>query len=69
MTGLELAFLDDTFLYIIRKAACDHDKQDAVYQTEEGTEMVAVNPVKLAFLSVIFNKVRQGGETWQNIKA
>lgn len=39
------------------------------YQKEEGTELGAVNPVKLASLSIVFNKVRQGAETWQNIKA
>lgn len=38
------------------------------YQKEEGTELGAVNPVKLASLSIVFNKVRQGAETWQNIK-
>lgn len=38
------------------------------YQTE-GTELVAVNPGKLAFLSIVFNKAGQGREMWQNTKA
>lgn len=39
------------------------------YQREEGTELFAANPVKLPFLSVVSNKVRQGRETWQNTEA
>lgn len=35
------------------------------YHTEEGTEMVVINPVKVAFLSVAFGNVGQGGNTWQ----
>lgn len=39
------------------------------YQAEEGAELVAVNSGKPDFLSIVFNKVGQGRETWQNTKA
>jgi len=33
---VELASLDDTFLYISRRAECEHDKQDAVSSDRKG---------------------------------